>query len=127
MVYIQARAGFELQVSRRWAYFGEAKFFWAGKKIRITADDKEQFGTATPSITMSREINGFLNPNAFPYGGRPAYVILGGLQQKGKDPFTGAERDYFLGYNSQPGEYYMNGGELKYGGWVFTTGLRFTL
>lgn len=122
--FLQARGGFEYQVRPRWSIFGEGKFFWAQKDIRITADGREEFGTPTQAVTIPALQNGQLNPATFPFGGLPAYVIEGGLQQPGVDldgnPFEGPE-------SGQPGEYYFQGGKIKYGGWAFTVGLRVTL
>lgn len=124
-LFVQARGGFELQVAPKSSIFVEGRYFWARKEISITADGSEQLGQATPNITIPRTIHGVLNPDAYPYGGLGVYVIDGGLHQPSYDPATGAVLDD--GANGQPGEYYFNGGHMKYGGWVFTVGLRFTL
>ncbi len=124
--FFQARAGVELQLSPRWSAFAESKFFWARKNIRITADGQTDFGRRMQSITTDLYAGGGLNPAAFPEGGLPVYVIDGGLHQPvlALDSTTEIQDDGSAGL---PGEYYFRGGELKYGGFVFTIGLRLTL
>lgn len=124
-LFVQARAGVELQVSPRIALFGEGKFFWAKKDITITADGQTKFGDIVPNITVDKMLNGTLNPVVFPLGGKPVYIIDGGLRQASYSPTTGDLVD--PGTGGQPGEYYLNGGVLKYGGFVFTLGVRIAL
>lgn len=136
--FVEARGGFELQFAPRWAFFVESKFFWARRGIEITADGKEKWGKPTPSDTVPQYLanpneQASINPDAFPDGGLPAYVINGGLRQPAFNPaLPGSgpildENGVPLGINGQSGQYYLNGGKLKYGGWVFTVGVRYTL
>lgn len=123
--FVEARGGFELQMASKWAFFAEGRYFRASKDITITVDGVEQFGIKTPGITVPYQTDdGQLNPDAYPQGGLGMYIIDGGLRQAAYS-LTGELRD--PGTNGQPGEYYFNGGRLKYGGWVFTMGMRFTL
>jgi hypothetical protein len=136
-VFAELRGGFELQFSPKWAVIGETKFNWAKKRIDVTVDGKDKFGQPTPDITVDYKAQfpttSGINPLAFPNGGLPAYIILGGLRQPaydpalpGGNPIPGPDgRPY--GIDGQPGQYYVNGGRMKYGGWVFTLGLRYTL
>lgn len=122
--FAEARAGLEYQISPRWSIFGEGKFFWAQKNIRITADNQELFGVPTPALTIAETIDGEVNSSTFPQGGLPVYIIDGGLKQPAFAVNGEIVND---GANGQPGEYYLQGGQLKYGGWAFTAGVRFTL
>lgn len=123
-MFAEARAGLEYQISPRWSIFGEGKFYWAQKNIRITADNQELFGVPTPALTIDDKVNGGINPATFPLGGLPVYIIDGGLKQPAYAVNGEMVND---GINGQPGEYYLQGGQLKYGGWAFTAGVRFTL
>lgn len=108
-MFLEVKGGFELQISPKASWFAEAKFFWAQKRIRISVDDQEKWGSPTPELTQ--EWNDGNNPNVFPIGGKPIYVIKGGI---------------LVDDVPQSGEYYLNGGTVKYGGFVFGTGVKIT-
>lgn len=124
----QLRGGVEFQFARRWSLFLDGKFSWAAKNITITADGLEKFGAPTPNVTgLDPAPDGDLDPQVFPNGGRPVYVMQGGLRQPAYDPVNGQLIESNSGEFGQPGEYYINGGQLKHGGWAFMTGVRFSL
>jgi hypothetical protein len=111
--YIEARGGAEWQWRPKIAIFGEVRFSWAAQNIEITTDGRQKFGESVGDGTFTAE-----NAPA-PPGGRPAYVLLGGL------PGSFAETPTQAG--PQPGQYFLQGGVLDYGGFTFTAGLRFEL
>ncbi|RMG48849.1 MAG: hypothetical protein D6718_00860, partial [Acidobacteria bacterium] len=86
----------------------EVRFSWARDEIRITADGREKFGTPTP--------NGVFVEAPAPSAGLAALIGIGGIVE---------EHEAWSG--PQPGEYFLNGGRLDYGGYVFSMGVRFTL
>ncbi|MBP7146173.1 MAG: hypothetical protein KBD01_01405 [Acidobacteria bacterium] len=117
-LYFELRGGAEWQWRPKTALFVETRFNWAQDNIEITADGKSKFGVGTPVL----QLDNVSNPAVFPQGGRPAYITRGGLRVSAVDPRTGQRTK-----GPWPGEYYLNGGTLDYGGWMFSTGIRFSL
>ena len=116
--FAQLRGGAEWQWRQKTAFFLEASFAWAQDNVEITVDGRSQWGRSTPTVL-------FRNPfdsDAFPFGGLPAYVTQGGIKKKLVN-----QDGQPLGKGPWPGEYYLNGGTLDYGGWSFAFGARFTL
>jgi|GEM_PF-4198164 len=115
--FVEARVGAEWQWRSKTAIFTELGFFWAQDNITVEVDGRPRFGKPTPNFQVDEGDARRL----FPLGGRPAYIGVGGLTTRVR-----------LGANNfvvkqQPGEYYVNGGTLDYGGFIFTLGVRFTL
>lgn len=114
-VFLEMRGGMEWQWKPKTAFFADVRFTWAQKNITITADGREKFGVGIPS--------GLFTPDTVPVprGGMPAYIsYYAGMEE---DLAAG---DILRGIGS-PGEYFLNGGVLDYGGWSFSVGVRFTL
>jgi hypothetical protein len=111
--FIEARGGMEWQWRPKIAFFLESSFFWAADEIVVTVDGREKFGTPTPDSILVP----LGDPSAFNRGGRPAYIICGGIEpgELSGQPCSGA------------GEYYFNGGRLDYGGFNWQVGVRWTL
>lgn len=116
--FLQLRGGAEWQWRQKTAFFFEAAFAWAQDNVEITVDGKTQWGRATPTVLFRDPFD----PDAFPYGGLPAYITQGGIKKKLVN-----QDGQPLGNGPWPGEYYLNGGTLDYGGWSFAFGARFTL
>lgn len=117
-LFLELRFGTEWQWRPKTSFFTEVKFTWAQDGIKITVDDKQEFGKGIPS--------GFWEQADAPIvaGGEVAYITVGGLVLPAGpvDPFTGQQQ-----VRPQPGEYFVNGGRLDYGGFNFSIGVRFTL
>lgn len=117
-LFLETKGGFEWQWRQKTALFVETRFSWAKDNIEITADGRQQFGRATPN----RRFTNTADPAFPPVGGTPAYITQGGIKK-----ILRAEDGTILGNGPWPGEYYLNGGKLDYGGWTFTAGIRLTL
>ncbi|MCU0231365.1 MAG: hypothetical protein MUC67_08290 [Acidobacteria bacterium] len=117
-LFAQLRGGAEWQWRQKTAFFFEALFAWAKDNVEITSDGRPEWGRATPTVLFRDPFD----PDAFPFGGLPAYITQGGIKKKLVD-----SSGQSLGDGPWPGEYYLNGGTLDYGGWSFSFGVRFTL
>jgi hypothetical protein len=117
-LFAELRGGAEWQWRQKTAFFFEAMFSWARDNVEITVDGKPEWGRATPTVLFRDPFDN----DAFPYGGLPAYITQGGIKKKLVN-----EDGQPLGEGPWPGEYYLNGGTLDYGGWSFSFGVRFTL
>lgn len=116
--FAQLRGGAEWQWRQKTAFFFEAMFAWAQDNVEITVDGRPEWGRATPTVLFRDPFD----TDAFPYGGLPAYITQGGIKKKIVD-----ENGQLVGKGPWPGEYYLNGGTLDYGGWSFSFGVRFTM
>ncbi len=114
-VYFELRGGTEWQFNPKAALFVEMRYSWADKNVDITADGKHRLGQPLKQGRYDAD-----DPAAGPPTGRPAYIVTGGLERevtRGNIPWSGPH----------PGEYFFHGGELDYGGWTFTAGIRFSM
>jgi len=116
--FAETRGGAEWQWRPKTAFFFEAAFSWAQDNVELTVDGKSEWGRATPTVLFRDPFDS----DAFPYGGLPAYITQGGIKKK-----IVTQDGELLGNGPWPGEYYMNGGTMDYGGWSFSFGARFTL
>jgi opacity protein-like surface antigen len=114
-LFLEARAGVEWQWKPRLSFFVDARFTWAAREVTITADGRERFGQGVPAGTFTPQTI------PVPEGGLPAYVTY----------YPGIADDLAEGAVPNEvgtsGEYLLNGGNLDYGGWHFSAGVRFTL
>ena len=117
-LFAELRGGAEWQWRQKTAFFFEALFSWAQDNVEITVDGKTKWGRPTPTVLFRDPFD----TDAFPYGGLPAYITQGGIKKKIVD-----QNGQLVGKGPWPGEYYLNGGTLDYGGWSFSFGVRFTM
>lgn len=117
-VYLEARGGLEWQWTPKLSIFTDVRFTWAAKEVRVTADGREKFGEGVPSGTFR------LDAPPVPEGGKPAYITY--YPGYFEDLATGDVNQIRDGIGS-PGEYFLNGGTVDYGGWNFSFGVRLTL
>jgi opacity protein-like surface antigen len=114
-LFLEARAGVEWQWKPKIAVFFDTRFTWAAEEVTITADGREKFGRGVPAGTFNSDTI------PVPIGGLPAYLSY----------YPGFADDLLAGQVptevGSPGEYFLNGGTLDYGGWHFSAGIRFTL
>jgi hypothetical protein len=116
--FVESRGGAEWQWRPKTAFFFEAAFAWARDNVELTVDGIPEWGRATPSVLFRDPFD----TDAFPYGGLPAYITKGGLKKRLVN-----ESGQLVGDGPWPGEYYMNGGTMDYGGWAFSFGIRFSI
>ena len=114
----EMRGGAEWQWRPKTAFFFETAFAWARDNIELTVDGKSEWGRATPTVLFRDPFDS----DAFPYGGLPAYITKGGIKKRIVD-----RNGQLIGDGPWPGEYYMNGGTMDYGGWSFSFGIRFSI
>jgi len=117
-LFLEIRAGTEWQWRPKTAFFADVRFNWAQEAIRVTVDGREKFGKGVPSGRWEEDQVPIVA------GGEVAYVSVGGLVLPAgpTDQITGQKT-----IQAQPGEYFVNGGTVDYGGWNFSIGVRFTL
>lgn len=131
--------GFEYSFSRKWAIFLDVRYQFASTDFKIGFNSRDDLGSAVPNSTFRIDDP---RANSLQYG--PYLINEGGLWDGGQlvpvDP--NIPEDEWADYCSvvandcsfqaipdgelDPGFYYAKGGKIKYGGWSFAFGVRFT-
>jgi opacity protein-like surface antigen len=117
-----ARAGIEVPVRKGLFVVLDTSWIWAREAIRITTDGKEEFGTKTP--------NGRTDI-AYPVDGLPVVIVNGGLIDYASGPPEQDQNDMCKFHRSpkdgiaDPGNYYVQGGKIKYSGFTVGLGVRY--
>jgi len=126
--HLQAGVEYTLAaMKRRWTLFLEGRYFFTDGKVRITTDGVEEFGMSFPEDARGLPQD-FID--TLDVGGFPVAMNIGGLMDISSvypDPKNSSRAkrgppDGVL----DPGYGFIQGGTIKYGGYDFSFGVRFT-
>jgi hypothetical protein len=124
-------AGAEMTFKKKWTIYLDSRFHWTDGRVRITTDGREEFGQPVPDGPVDflpTSVIGVLIPRDDSLGDYGGLLDVGGLKD---DPESVVpcpqvclldKPDGLL----DPGVVYVQGGEIKYGGFTFSFGLRYT-
>jgi opacity protein-like surface antigen len=101
------RLGVEWQLHPKWSIYLDTRYEWADEAVTLSADGGEELGRSTP--------NGETDI-LWPRRGAPFYTLFPGENPQGVQ----------AKYPDRPGDWYLQGGKLDYGGWNFSLGVRFS-
>ncbi len=104
------QGGVEYTFKKHWAAFFDAQYVFATDRMRIKVDGVEKFGIGFPQGEVDI-VEGLIIPGPI---GQP-YRIL-----------TGGGIDFDGDGIADSGSYYVNGGDIKYGGFSIGVGIRYT-
>ena len=102
-----ARGGVEWQLKPRWAIYVDARFEWVDDPVVMTAHGRDTLGQATPNGEIKID---------YPISGTPFRIIRPG---PGGPPIPRK-------YENSISNWFIETGELDYGGWSFSLGGRYT-
>ncbi len=132
--------GAEYSFSRKWAAFLDVRYQFASRDFRLQFDGRDGLGVGVPDVALE-----FNDPRADISRYGAIQIASGGLVDGGRlapdNPQNIPEDQYAAYCAANPGEcsfefvpdgqvdagyYYVQGGSLRYGGFVFSVGVRYT-
>src|SRR5262249_36096595 len=124
------QAGIEYTLAkwkRRWTVYMEGRYFFTDGEVRITTDGREEFGQSFPED--SRKVpKSFLQ--TLSVTGFPVAIDVAGLTDRTSAKPDPRDQNRFKPGGPDgvldPGSAFIQGGTIKYGGYDFTFGVRFT-
>ncbi len=102
--------GIEYTFRKNWAIFLDSKYIFAARSMRIKIDGVEKFGKGFPDGEVRLSEVDYIPSE----GGEPYWITSGG----GIDFNGDGQMD--------TGLYYVNGGDIKYGGFSLGVGIKYT-
>jgi len=128
-----ALGGMEYSFKKNWAAYADVRFMWASRELRIGFNGQESLGVSVPDARV-------IITDLEPVAAGPVYIPEGGLVDGGRlVPEIGAPPNTDCDaspsncvFTFEPdgqldtGFYYAQGGSIKYGGFQFMVGIRYT-
>jgi len=123
------RGGLDLSVNKWLTVYFDSSFQWTDGQVRITADGREELGQSWPDSDepLPNKISGMVLAVQVPshrQGGVGGLMDVGSAFQNPDNP-TELKRGPKDG-QLDAGQFYIQGGTIKYGGYIFNLGVRFT-
>lgn len=105
--FYEARLGIEWQLKPRWSIYLDTRYEWVDDPVLVLINGEDALGLATPNGDINFE---------YPVNGTPFRVNRPAPNGPGK----------YKQYPSSGGGWFVEGGELDYGGFSFGVGARFS-